>query len=74
MFSTCLPTCLTQIPQFELFPRPDPIGAYRPADRQLGLLSCILREGWILSWNEYSIYVLDCLNEVTGLFCWHSSG
>ncbi|XP_076604722.1 tectonin beta-propeller repeat-containing protein 2 [Chaetodon auriga] len=54
----------TQIPQFELFPRPGPIGAYRPADRQLGLLSCFLREGWILSWNEYSIYVLDCLNEV----------
>ncbi|XP_049452159.1 tectonin beta-propeller repeat-containing protein 2 isoform X1 [Epinephelus fuscoguttatus] len=53
-----------QIPQFELFPRPDPIGAYRPADRQLGLLSCFLREGWILSWNEYSIYVLDCLNEM----------
>uniref|UniRef100_A0AAQ5XDM5 HPS5-like beta-propeller domain-containing protein n=1 Tax=Amphiprion ocellaris TaxID=80972 RepID=A0AAQ5XDM5_AMPOC len=54
----------TQIPQFELFPRPAPIGAYRPAERQLGLLSCFLREGWILSWNEYSIYVLDCLNEV----------
>ncbi|XP_069016754.1 tectonin beta-propeller repeat-containing protein 2 isoform X1 [Embiotoca jacksoni] len=54
----------TQIPQFELFPRPGPIGAYRPADRQLGLLSCFLREGWILSWNEYSLYVLDCLNEV----------
>lgn len=54
----------TQIPQFELFPRPGPIGAYRPADRQLGLLSCFLREGWILSWNEYSIYVLDCMNEV----------
>ncbi|XP_051250468.1 tectonin beta-propeller repeat-containing protein 2 isoform X4 [Dicentrarchus labrax] len=54
----------TQIPQFELFPRPGPIGAYRPAERQLGLLSCFLREGWILSWNEYSIYVLDCINEV----------
>ncbi|CAK6982065.1 tectonin beta-propeller repeat-containing protein 2 [Scomber scombrus] len=54
----------TQIPQFELFPRPGPIGAYRPADRQLGLLSCFFREGWILSWNEYSIYVLDCINEV----------
>ncbi|CAJ1074901.1 tectonin beta-propeller repeat-containing protein 2 [Xyrichtys novacula] len=53
-----------QIPQFELFPRPGPIGAYRPSDRQLGLLSCFLREGWILSWNEYSLYVLDCLNEV----------
>ncbi|XP_045917907.1 tectonin beta-propeller repeat-containing protein 2 isoform X3 [Micropterus dolomieu] len=58
------PLFTTQIPQFELFPRSDPIGAYRPADRQLGLLSCFLREGWILSWNEYSIYVLDCLNEV----------
>ncbi|XP_044021552.1 tectonin beta-propeller repeat-containing protein 2 [Siniperca chuatsi] len=54
----------TQIPQFELFPRPGPVGAYRPADRQLGLLSCFLREGWIVSWNEYSIYVLDCLKEV----------
>ncbi|KAJ4918348.1 hypothetical protein JOQ06_006515, partial [Pogonophryne albipinna] len=54
----------TQIPQFELFPRPGPIGAYRPAERQLGLLSCFLREGWILSWNEYSVYVLDCVNEV----------
>ncbi|KAM7402828.1 hypothetical protein PAMA_003650 [Pampus argenteus] len=54
----------TQFPQFELFPRPGPIGAYRPADRQLGLLSCFLREGWILSWNEYSIYILDCINEV----------
>lgn len=64
----CVPTSLTQTPQFELFPRPDPIGAYRPADRQLGLLSCFLREGWLLSWNEYSIYVLDCLNEVGQLF------
>uniref|UniRef100_UPI003AAE588F tectonin beta-propeller repeat-containing protein 2 n=1 Tax=Centroberyx gerrardi TaxID=166262 RepID=UPI003AAE588F len=54
----------TQVPQFELFPRPGPIGAYRPADRQLGLLCCFLREGWLLSWNEYSVYVLDCINEV----------
>lgn len=54
----------SQIPQFELFPRPGPIGAYRPSDRQLGLLSCFLREGWLLSWNEYSLYVLDCINEV----------
>ncbi|XP_017293169.1 tectonin beta-propeller repeat-containing protein 2 [Kryptolebias marmoratus] len=54
----------TQIPQFELFPRPGPVGAYRPADRQLGLLGCFLKEGWILSWNEYCIYVFDCLSEV----------
>uniref|UniRef100_A0AAQ4QJ26 Tectonin beta-propeller repeat containing 2 n=1 Tax=Gasterosteus aculeatus aculeatus TaxID=481459 RepID=A0AAQ4QJ26_GASAC len=58
------PLFSTQIPQFELFPRPGPIGAYRPEDRQLGLLSCFFRDGWILSWNEYSIYVLDCHNEV----------
>uniref|UniRef100_A0A3B4YPL6 Tectonin beta-propeller repeat containing 2 n=1 Tax=Seriola lalandi dorsalis TaxID=1841481 RepID=A0A3B4YPL6_SERLL len=54
----------TQVPQFELFPRPGPTGAFRPADRQLGLLCCFLREGWILSWNEYSLYVLDCVSEV----------
>ncbi|XP_041827320.1 tectonin beta-propeller repeat-containing protein 2 [Melanotaenia boesemani] len=54
----------TQIPQFELFPRPGPVGAYRPVDQQLGLLSCFFRDGWILSWNEYSIYVFDCLSEV----------
>ncbi|XP_072221896.1 tectonin beta-propeller repeat-containing protein 2 isoform X2 [Leuresthes tenuis] len=54
----------TQIPQFELFPRPGPVGAYRPAERQLGLLSCFFREGWILSWNEYSVHVFDYLNEV----------
>ncbi|KAM9707770.1 tectonin beta-propeller repeat-containing protein 2 isoform 2-T2 [Menidia menidia] len=53
-----------EIPQFEMFPRPGPAGAYRPADRQLGLVSCFLREGWILSWNEYNIYVFDYLSEV----------
>uniref|UniRef100_A0A7N6BVG5 Tectonin beta-propeller repeat containing 2 n=1 Tax=Anabas testudineus TaxID=64144 RepID=A0A7N6BVG5_ANATE len=58
------PLFSTQIPQFDLFPRPVPVGAYRPADRQLGLLSCFLRDSWILSWNEYNIYVLDYLNEV----------
>ncbi|XP_061698959.1 tectonin beta-propeller repeat-containing protein 2 [Syngnathoides biaculeatus] len=54
----------TQIPHFEIFPRSGPAGAYRPAERQLGLLSCFLKEGWILSWNEYSIYVLDCVSQV----------
>ncbi|XP_075995908.1 tectonin beta-propeller repeat-containing protein 2 [Genypterus blacodes] len=54
----------TQVPQFDLFPRPGALGGYRPADRQLGLLSCFLREGWILSWNEYSVYVLDGVNQV----------
>nr|XP_057946209.1 tectonin beta-propeller repeat-containing protein 2-like isoform X1 [Doryrhamphus excisus]XP_057946210.1 tectonin beta-propeller repeat-containing protein 2-like isoform X1 [Doryrhamphus excisus] len=58
------PLFSAQIPHFEIFPHPGPIGAYRPADRQLGLLSCFLKDGWILSWNEYSVYVLDCINEV----------
>ncbi|XP_061898444.1 tectonin beta-propeller repeat-containing protein 2 [Entelurus aequoreus] len=53
-----------QIPHFQTFPHAGPIGAYRPAERQLGLLSCFLKEGWILSWNEYSVYVLDYINEV----------
>ncbi|XP_041703972.1 tectonin beta-propeller repeat-containing protein 2 [Coregonus clupeaformis] len=53
-----------QVPQFELFPRSAPTGGYRPQERQLGLVSCFLREGWVLSWNEYSVYVLDCLNQV----------
>ncbi|KAM9356290.1 tectonin beta-propeller repeat-containing protein 2 isoform 2-T4 [Pholidichthys leucotaenia] len=58
------PLFSSQVPRFELFPRPGSAGAYRPADPQLGLLSCFLREGWILSWNVYSIYVLDYLNKV----------
>uniref|UniRef100_A0A1A7X3G9 Tectonin beta-propeller repeat containing 2 n=1 Tax=Iconisemion striatum TaxID=60296 RepID=A0A1A7X3G9_9TELE len=53
-----------QVPQFELFPRPGLGGGYRPADRQLGLLSCFLREGWILTWNEYCLYVFDVINQV----------
>ncbi|XP_037098194.1 tectonin beta-propeller repeat-containing protein 2 isoform X1 [Syngnathus acus] len=54
----------TPIPHFEIFPRPCHVGAYRPSERQLGLLSCFLKEGWILSWNEYSVYVMDCINQV----------
>lgn len=41
-----------------------PVGAYRPPEAQLGLLSCFLRDGWLVSWNEYSVYVLDSVNEV----------
>ncbi|XP_061106567.1 tectonin beta-propeller repeat-containing protein 2 isoform X2 [Conger conger] len=50
-------------PLFELFPRPRATGAYRPPERQLGVLSCFLNHGWLLSWNEYSVYLLDCLNQ-----------
>lgn len=54
----------SEVPQFELFPRPGTAGGYRPQDRQLGLVSCFLHEGWLLSWNEYCVYVLDCINQV----------
>ncbi|XP_052001043.1 tectonin beta-propeller repeat-containing protein 2-like [Xyrauchen texanus] len=53
-----------EVPQFELFPRSGPTGGYRPSERQLGLVSCFLKEGWVLSWNEYSVYVVDCTNQV----------
>ncbi|XP_051942082.1 tectonin beta-propeller repeat-containing protein 2 [Hippocampus zosterae] len=52
------------IPHFEILARPCPVGAYRPPERQLGLLSCFLKEGWILSWNEYSVYVVDYVKQV----------
>uniref|UniRef100_A0A673MBL2 Tectonin beta-propeller repeat-containing protein 2-like n=1 Tax=Sinocyclocheilus rhinocerous TaxID=307959 RepID=A0A673MBL2_9TELE len=52
------------IPQFELFPRSGFNGGYRPSERQLGIVSCFLKEGWVLSWNEYSVYVVDCTNQV----------
>ncbi len=52
------------LPQFELFPRSGPNGGYRPSERQLGMVSCFLKEGWVLSWNEYSVYVVDCTNQV----------
>ncbi|XP_012688502.2 tectonin beta-propeller repeat-containing protein 2 isoform X2 [Clupea harengus] len=54
----------SEVPQFQLFPRLGPTGGYRPPDRQLGLVSCFLKEGWLLSWNEYSVYILDCTNQV----------
>lgn len=58
---------LPQVPQLEVFPRMGPVGAYRPPEAQLGLLSCFLRDGWLVSWNEYSVYVLDWVNEVREL-------
>lgn len=40
------------------------MGAYRPPEAQLGLLSCFLRDSWLVSWNEYSVFVLDWVHEV----------
>uniref|UniRef100_A0A8C9TSN8 Tectonin beta-propeller repeat containing 2 n=1 Tax=Scleropages formosus TaxID=113540 RepID=A0A8C9TSN8_SCLFO len=53
-----------EIPYFELFPHSGPIGGYRPPERQLGILRSFMKEDWVLSWNEYSIYLLDCLSQV----------
>uniref|UniRef100_A0A4W4DYZ2 HPS5-like beta-propeller domain-containing protein n=1 Tax=Electrophorus electricus TaxID=8005 RepID=A0A4W4DYZ2_ELEEL len=52
------------VPKFQLFPRSVPAGSYQPTDRQLGVVSCFLKEGWVLSWNEYSVYIVDCTNQV----------
>lgn len=52
---------------FELHPRLDSLDAGSGSfpERQLGLVSCFFREGWVLSWNEYSVYLLDTVNQVT---------
>ncbi|XP_012579825.1 PREDICTED: tectonin beta-propeller repeat-containing protein 2 [Condylura cristata] len=52
---------------FELYPRLEPAdegGCSRP-ERRLGLVSCFSREGWVLSWNEYSIFLLDTVHQAT---------
>lgn len=50
---------------FELYPRLDPCdpGSGGLPERHLGLVSCFFREGWVLSWNEYSVYLLDTVNQ-----------
>ncbi|KAM5273691.1 tectonin beta-propeller repeat-containing protein 2 [Ctenodactylus gundi] len=52
---------------FELYPRVEPSdrGGCSSPEKHLGLVSCFFREGWVLSWNEYSIYLLDTVNQVT---------
>ncbi|XP_072819859.1 tectonin beta-propeller repeat-containing protein 2 isoform X4 [Vicugna pacos] len=52
---------------FELYPRlesPDK-GSCSSPEKHLGLVSCFFQEGWVLSWNEYSIYLLDTVNQAT---------
>ncbi|XP_060037149.1 tectonin beta-propeller repeat-containing protein 2 [Erinaceus europaeus] len=52
---------------FELYPRlesSDRGGCTLP-EKHLGLVSCFCQEGWVLSWNEYSIYLLDTCNQAT---------
>ncbi|XP_005410808.1 PREDICTED: tectonin beta-propeller repeat-containing protein 2 isoform X2 [Chinchilla lanigera] len=52
---------------FELYPRlePEDRGGCGSTEKHLGLVSCFFREGWVLSWNEYSIYLLDTVSQVT---------
>nr|XP_027802544.2 tectonin beta-propeller repeat-containing protein 2 [Marmota flaviventris] len=52
---------------FELYPRLESCdrGSYSSPEKHLGLVSCFFREGWVLSWNEYSIYLLDTVNQAT---------
>lgn len=55
------------IKPFELYPRlesPDR-ASYSFPEKHLGLVSCFFQEGWVLSWNEYSIYLLDTVNQVS---------
>ncbi|XP_058511119.1 tectonin beta-propeller repeat-containing protein 2 [Ochotona princeps] len=55
------------IQPFELYPRVEPPhgGGCSLSERQLGLVSCFFQDGWVLSWNEYSIYLLDTINQAT---------
>lgn len=54
---------------FELYPRLEPFdgggGGGGVPEKHLGLVSCFFQEGWVLSWNEYSIYLLDTVNQAT---------
>ncbi|KAM4853619.1 tectonin beta-propeller repeat-containing protein 2 [Thomomys bottae] len=55
------------ITPFELYPRLESSdrGSCGSPEKHLGLVSCFFREGWVLSWNEYSIYLLDTINQAT---------
>uniref|UniRef100_A0A8C0S335 Tectonin beta-propeller repeat containing 2 n=2 Tax=Canis lupus familiaris TaxID=9615 RepID=A0A8C0S335_CANLF len=52
---------------FELYPRLESSnrGSCSLPEKHLGLVSCFFQEGWVLSWNEYSIYLLDTINQAT---------
>ncbi|XP_044128022.1 tectonin beta-propeller repeat-containing protein 2-like [Bufo gargarizans] len=50
---------------FELYPRLETMnqGKYTLSEKHLGLVTCFLHDGWVLSWDEYSIYVIDTINQ-----------
>ncbi|XP_067411129.1 tectonin beta-propeller repeat-containing protein 2 isoform X2 [Emydura macquarii macquarii] len=53
------------IKPFELYPRLEESdkGSCSFPEKHLGLISCLSQEGWVLSWNEYSIYLFDTINQ-----------
>uniref|UniRef100_A0A8C8SAY5 Tectonin beta-propeller repeat containing 2 n=1 Tax=Pelusios castaneus TaxID=367368 RepID=A0A8C8SAY5_9SAUR len=53
------------IKPFELYPRlaSSDKGSCSFPEKHLGLISCLSQEGWVLSWNEYSIYLFDTVNQ-----------
>ncbi|XP_008062282.1 tectonin beta-propeller repeat-containing protein 2 [Carlito syrichta] len=55
------------VKSFELYPRLESSdgGSCSLPEKHLGLVSCFFQEGWVLSWNEYSIYLLDTINQAT---------
>ncbi|XP_063295881.1 tectonin beta-propeller repeat-containing protein 2 [Pelobates fuscus] len=54
-----------ELKSFELYPRADTSheSKYVLPAKHLSVLSCFLNEGWVLSWDEYSIYLIDTLNQ-----------
>ncbi|XP_069494200.1 tectonin beta-propeller repeat-containing protein 2 isoform X2 [Ambystoma mexicanum] len=54
-----------EVKPFELYPRAEPpqTGRCSLAERHFGLLSPFYQEGWVLTWDEYSIYLFDTLNQ-----------
>ncbi|XP_040188930.1 tectonin beta-propeller repeat-containing protein 2 isoform X2 [Rana temporaria] len=54
-----------EMESFELHPRAETVNqdGYKLCEKHLGLMSCFLHEGWALSWDEYSIYIIDTINQ-----------
>ncbi|NP_001084519.1 tectonin beta-propeller repeat containing 2 L homeolog [Xenopus laevis] len=50
---------------FELYPRLENSNQDRfvLSEKHFGLMYCFLYEGWVLSWDEYSIYIIDTVNQ-----------
>ncbi|XP_069593956.1 tectonin beta-propeller repeat-containing protein 2 isoform X2 [Ranitomeya imitator] len=50
---------------FDLYPRMETTNQskYVLSEKHLGLVTCFLHDGWVLSWDEYSIYLIDTINQ-----------